>query len=106
MEVWFHGKPKVGCLHPECFAHSLDFRGHSTLVFKSEKMLDDGVTERNIEAAVVEPGEVRRIPGEGLYVFVPLLLRNQIHAEYLHVSTSSPAPIRPECVLTAHVENS
>ena len=54
----FHRKPSVGRLQPIVTAYSGDFSSHQLLVVPVEKMFDHRIAENNINAAVLEVGQV------------------------------------------------
>ena len=78
MKVRLHRKPEIGCLYPECFPNTLDFRRHSTLILECEKMLDYGIAKDQIYTAVTELCEVRCVTAERLDVRVQLLFGGEV----------------------------
>src|SRR5260370_10748834 len=68
-------------------------------------MLDDGVTEHDLEAAVGELREISCIASQRCDVFVPPFLRRQIQAEYLDIRPACPPSIFPELIRAPNVEN-
>jgi hypothetical protein len=92
-------------LNPESFADPLYLGSHPTLVLERVKMLNHGITKRDVEAIVVESREIGGVPSGRKDVFVQLLLGNQIQEDDLNVSTASPTAMFPELVRSANIEN-
>lgn len=105
MKVRFHREPEVGRLHPEGPADPLNFRCHTALVLEGKQMLDHGVAERNVKAAIAELGKIGCVTSDRLDVLMPLLFGHEIQAGYLNIRPPGPTPVFPEGVLAAHIEN-
>jgi hypothetical protein len=105
MEMWFHRKPEVGSLNPEGFADPSNFRRHTPLIFKSEKVLDHGVAESDVEAMIGEPTEIGCITCEWLDVVVRLFFDCNVQGRDLDIPAASPAPLLPESLSPSHVQN-
>jgi len=101
-----HGEPIVWGLHPKRFADPLNLRCHATLILEGKKVLDHGITERDVEAAIAELGQIGGVARDWLNVLVPLLLRHKIQAEHLDIRPPGPAPILPEGRLPSDVQDS
>ena len=61
----FDGEPVIRSLNPTTTAHATGFPGHFHLVFVGVEVLDDGVTEADVEGLIVEAAEVGSISSEG-----------------------------------------
>jgi len=99
VEVRLHGKPEVRRLNPERLADSLDLQGHTALVLESEQMLNNGVTEGDVEATVAELAQICCVTGDWFDIFVPLLFGGQIKAENLYAFAAGPPTMFPKCGL-------
>jgi hypothetical protein len=78
MEMWLHGEPEIGRLHPKGLSDALDFRCHSALVFECEQMLDYGIAENYVDASFTELSEIRRVSGERPNICVSLLFCDKV----------------------------
>src|ERR1700688_4371282 len=100
-----HREPIIGGLYPEGFADPLNLRSHTTLILERLEVLNHGIAESDVEAAVVKLSKICRVSGDRRDVLVQLFLGKQVQADYLNISTASPASIFPELVHSPNIEN-
>jgi hypothetical protein len=105
VKVRLHRKPEVGRLNPVSLADALDLRRHLSLVFERKKVFDNGITEDNIEAAVIKLTEISGVSHRWLYILKSLRLRLEINGHDLDITTSGPTALFPESIRSPDVKD-